>query len=464
MSGVLGYSEQKHHMQFVADNVDHNIATLDGTGTFHGMGIIAAVTPGIRITKPVPRVIVTSEDIAQVGHINIHYFKLPPKLEPIIYQPLVRIVEEDPTSQLDVFWKASLLLHSLRPSWSGLMQLLHKGTHPGKASVTFLPMIDLDPSDPSCIFSTLKFVLAQALRYDVSPVFTFDQPLYWKALSIIRSQHNDEDLKHIVLRLGGFHMQMSFLGSIGHLMAGSGLHELLEVVYASNTVNHMMTGKAVSRAVRGHLLVDAALNTILVADTYNVPVPTQDVLDGAMENEDPKIEEIPHGAVTTDLTTARELFDQAVSSLAVEDVCSAEVLERIKSKLNNTKQTMTSRTARLWVQYLEMVDIMKKFIKAERTGNWRLHFQSVYDMLPYFAASGHRQYAKSAYVYLQLMTSPPETHPDVYKRFQDGYHVVRRSDRYWAGLSTDLLIEQVLMRSIKTHRGLTRGKGMTETQ
>ena len=30
-------------------------------------------------------------------------------------------------------------------------------------------------------------------------------------------------------------MQMSFLGSIGHLMAGSGLQELLEVVYAENT-------------------------------------------------------------------------------------------------------------------------------------------------------------------------------------------------------------------------------------
>ena len=27
--------------QWVADNVDHNVATLDGQGTFHGMGIIA---------------------------------------------------------------------------------------------------------------------------------------------------------------------------------------------------------------------------------------------------------------------------------------------------------------------------------------------------------------------------------------------------------------------------------------
>jgi hypothetical protein len=31
---------------FTGDNVDHNIRTLDGKGTFHGMGIIACITPG----------------------------------------------------------------------------------------------------------------------------------------------------------------------------------------------------------------------------------------------------------------------------------------------------------------------------------------------------------------------------------------------------------------------------------
>ncbi len=48
--------------------------------------------------------------------------------------------------------------------------------------------------------------------------------------------------------------------------------------------------------------------------------------------------------------------------------------------------------------------------------------------------------------------------------FVQGHHVVRRSDRYWAGLSTDLVIEQALMRSIKTQGGLTRGRGMSELQ
>ena len=51
-------------------------------------------------------------------------------------------------------------------------------------------------------------------------------------------------------------------------------------------------------------------------------------------------------------------------------------------------------------------------------------------------------------------------HPAVHQHFVEGLHVARRSDRAWAGLSTDLVIEQVLMQSLKT----TRSRGMTEQQ
>ena len=36
--------------------------------------------------------------------------------------------------------------------------------------------------------------------------------------------------------------------------------------------------------------------------------------------------------------------------------------------------------------------------------------------------------------------------PTTHKMFTDGFHVVRRNDRYWGGLSTDLTIEQILMK------------------
>ena len=111
-----------------------------------------------------------------------------------------------------------------------------------------------------------------------------------------------------------------------------------------------------------------------------------------------------------------------------------------------------------------MLDVLKKFIKAERTGNWKLHLQSVLEMIPYMAAAGHNAYTKSSYIYMTNMLDLEDRYPLVYQHFMNGHHTVRRSDRYWSGLSTDLIIEQVLMRSLKTAGGLTRGRGFSEVQ
>ena len=85
-------------------------------------------------------------------------------------------------------------------------------------------------------------------------------------------------------------------------------------------------------------------------------------------------------------------------------------------------------------------------------------------MINLFAATGHINYAKSSRLYLQLMYQLSTEHPWLYRCFiEQGFHVVRRTSRYWAGLWTDLIIEQVMMRSIRSHGGLTRGRGITET-
>ena len=111
-----------------------------------------------------------------------------------------------------------------------------------------------------------------------------------------------------------------------------------------------------------------------------------------------------------------------------------------------------------------MVDILRMFIWAKRTGNWALHLRAVSEMLPYMAASGQNLYTKYARVYLQRMSNFQDKFSDVHQHFENSLHVIRWSDRLWAGLSSDLVIEQVLMRSMKTSGGLTRGRGMTEQQ
>ena len=172
----------------------------------------------------------------------------------------------DPTSDVDILWEVSFLMRPTRPAWTGVMQTIYQGTHPRKASFLFLPMIDTSASDMSCIYSTLYFVCMQAKRCGVTPILTFDQPLYWKVSMIQLAESTGSRIKSAVIRLGGLHLQMSFLSSIGHLMGGSGLEDVFETIYAANSVKHMLTGKAISLTIRGHLLVYGALHAILVAN------------------------------------------------------------------------------------------------------------------------------------------------------------------------------------------------------
>ena len=87
-------------------------------------------------------------------------------------------------------------------------------------------------------------------------------------------------------------------------------------------------------------------------------------------------------------------------------------------------------------------------------------------MLPTFHAAGHIAYSKSAQLYLQEMERLKSILPenDFEKYTKQAYFTVRRSDRFWSGTWTDMIIEQVvLMKNMKGQHGITRGRGITDS-
>ena len=165
---------------------------------------------------------------------------------------------------------------------------------------------------------------------------------------------------------------------------------ILDMVYASNATRNMLTGKVVSRAVRSHMLVDAALNTLLVAnacgivlpsarntdvylidnmhmphagtideETNSVPLPVDiDVNEDEHNDNDKQTEQQQRNYDTTynipDLKEAKERFEVIMSSaMSTEQASNATVLKRIKCKLDDLRQTIASRrTSQLWLQYM----------------------------------------------------------------------------------------------------------------
>jgi len=89
---------------------------------------------------------------------------------------------------------------------------------------------------------------------------------------------------------------------------------------------------------------------------------------------------------------------------------------------------------------------------------------SLAEMHNLLAAAGHSKYAKLTHLYLQVMLELPTDYPWLHDKFMhEGFHAVRRSARVWAGLSTDLTTEQIMMRAVKGRSSLTHGRGMSET-
>ena len=85
-------------------------------------------------------------------------------------------------------------------------------------------------------------------------------------------------------------------------------------------------------------------------------------------------------------------------------------------------------------------------------------------MFLFLAAVGLSQYSKRLHIYLQHMQKLRHRQTAVPNAITQGRHDLCRSGGYWAGLSTDLVIEQVLMRSVKSAGGLTGGRGMADSQ
>ena len=195
----------------------------------------------------------------------------------------------------------------------------------------------------------------------------------------------------------------------------------------------MFTGKAYSRAIRGHILASSALTSMLLEEFWSDLNDEEKSLYETLYDSDP-LENENH-----------KLADKLCSWYAQK-----------KAEL-----TSSSRTAALWLNYIQYIHIVQAFIRAERTSNWPLHTAATKSMLNLFAATGHNNYAKTCRIYLQSMEEMEKQHPLLLEQFLLGNHTVKRSEKKWAGIWTDLSIEQILMKSLKGRGGII-GRGMSE--
>lgn len=143
------------------------------------------------------------------------------------------------------------------------MNLLTNAHDFDMSSIIFLPFINAAPSDYNTIYTAMKTSVNNAKESSMRTcILTFDQPLYMKARDIASAVCLSDEIL-VIVRLGSFHTLMSYMGSIGYIMAGSGIKEVFSTIYAENTIDHILSGRAYARAVRAHSLLQQALSQFI---------------------------------------------------------------------------------------------------------------------------------------------------------------------------------------------------------
>ena len=113
-------NNNEHTLLFAGDNVDHNIMTIDGKGSFHGMGIIAAITPGKQTSHSISRHRMKDIDLIETSKIDIlDYRHATHTTHNIEFQSL----KSSPICDrpVDVFWEMSFNFKQMSPNWQGMM-------------------------------------------------------------------------------------------------------------------------------------------------------------------------------------------------------------------------------------------------------------------------------------------------------------------------------------------------------
>ncbi|MCG7875527.1 MAG: hypothetical protein N0C90_04285, partial [Candidatus Thiodiazotropha endolucinida] len=466
-------------IQFAGDNNDINEETLDGKQTTHATTLVI-YQKGDFAEKPARKIYadhskrrrtLESHDVSNVL-LEFGAFGKRPNVKLLIdkipedwFKPDHGIMQK--SFDLDLAWNLVRLLpqtlfhvdlentletEQFVPGWSGFHATIFQSV-PSTTSIGYCPMINGNPTEYSTVYTVLKTV--QKITSSVgqaTAVITFDLAIYVKAKEI--QWRVPDELKNVVVRMGGFHIALNYLSLLGKMYSDSGLEDLLieSGVYASGTTSALMAGKQYNRGVRAHKLTFEALFRLQ----------WQTFVEWLSEQED---EDIDKNALQDDIEAIRCSF-KSVNPDCRERVTSLqECLNPVKNMLDSFKKKgrEESQTFAYWDNYMYMVQLLLSFIKSERTGDWVLHLCATKSMAPYYFAMDRTNYSRWLPVYLIDMQTLGSVHPAIEQEFVNGNHAVSRSKNAFAQVWTDMALEQSVNLDSKSKGGIIGIRQKAET-
>ncbi|GBM68502.1 hypothetical protein AVEN_144208-1 [Araneus ventricosus] len=90
--------------------------------------------------------------------------------------------------------------------WSGFMKITARKRCYEKSAVIPLPFVNLQPSNPTSINTSLRFAAEECRKRQQRCIVTFDHPLFIKAMNIVSQVNETDELFKVIVRIGGYHL------------------------------------------------------------------------------------------------------------------------------------------------------------------------------------------------------------------------------------------------------------------
>jgi hypothetical protein len=484
-------------VQLAADNNDLNEETLDGKNTTHATTMVIyqrrVFGPELPPTTPVGnhskrrRSLKKGGAVYELQECSAHGRR--PKVNQytgaVDYQWLKDGTVLSEALNRDVCWallrmKPACLMETgisqdnvqQVPGWGGYQSIINPAV-PVISKIGYCPMIEGASTDFTTVYTVLKHAQkVSAAMGQRDAVITFDLAIYMQAKQI--QMKFPEEFSNTVVRLGGFHIALNYLSLLGKMFRSSGLEDLLieSGVYAAGTTSAIMKGKSYNRGVRAHKLVMEGLFRLMWSAFgvwYNGQAGAGRCAGDQAEAEESEVTGEGRGYCPDEGMgngVNKELVVQHAEEcrLAISDKAgvqgAVEAFHDETTKLRALLQEFTTASSAksnlfsFWGEYVEMVKLLLQFIKAERTGNWELHLQSVAAMVPHFFAMNRPNYSRWLPVYIMDMRQLSSKHPEVYQEFMNGNHAISRSNKPFAQVWTDMALEQSINADSKSIGGI----------
>ena len=449
-------------VQFAADNLDILEETLDGKGTFHVTQMAAFQRGPKKVHEAQDTIINRERSLKDIPHdmTTTTPVALPPKrISPQFKEPVKPewySHSEEMTKQYqkkDLTWVCSRSISNddqKVPSWTAFNQEVTNHS-PAQSVVGYMPIIPA----PAHEMDTLMTVLLRCKQVTESlgqtvTVVTLDQALFCRARELLWLC--PEMLDKVVVRLGGFHISMNYLGVLGQHFAHSGLSDawISSGVYGKATTEQILKGKSWNRAVRAHKLTFDALFRLFL----------KQFKEWQEEQQRTSFEDFSQHALLLALQFDDNSNDKAEGCSLRETQCLTHMDDFCEDLEEFVDSNQGNGTFVYWMQYFNMVGALLRFIRAEREGNWNLHINSFQEMLPLMTLYDHTNYTRWGTIYLADMQQLPETAPEVHSEFMDGNFVVKESEGRFNQVSPDQALEHI-NKKCKSSGGLV---GITRTE